>query len=470
MSLSARHYARLGAVQFLYSWNIQNSSIDQSDEQCLMDYRVLLHGDLDYFRTLVTSIPKVITKIDALLKTAVDRKIDLVDQVEMAILRLGVYELKYQTDVPFKVVVNECIELSREFGNLDSYRFINATLDKLSAAEISASEGETENSGSLVAESEYDIIKKHFINHHEASDESVVLGIGDDAAVVDVPADKQLVVSTDTSTQHVHFPENAAARQIGYRVLAVALSDIAAMGASPAYAMLNLSIPEYDSPWLEQFSLGFFDLANHYRMRLIGGDTVKGALSIGVTVFGLIDSDVMLTRSGAKAGDGIYVTGTLGDAGVGLQNEKQNSAKGSVADRHFKNRFYRPQPRIDVGIGLQNLATAAIDISDGLIADLSHVLKDSQAGAIVDVDSIPISAHYKDRLPKIGWDFALSHGDDYELCFTAALDRQKDIDELSKDTGVSIRRIGTVTEQSGLQLNGSDGKPFVLSRTGYSHF
>ncbi len=445
-------------------------SMDQPDEQCLIDYEVLTHGDLHYFRNLISSVPKEISRIDEMLKSAIDRDMDMIDPVEMAILRLGVYEMIFHTDIPFKVIANECIELSREFGNQDSYKFINATLDKLANAETAAPEQPLEQSKQSHPHSEFDIIKRYFANRQGGFDNGVVIGIGDDAAVLDVSSGKQLVVSTDTSVQRVHFPQRATASQIGYRALAVALSDLAAMGATPSHVMLNLSLPDDDLKWIEQFSDSFFELANYYRMKLIGGDMVKGPLSISVTVFGLVEPDALLTRSGAKAGDGVYVTGTLGDAGVGLQNEKNNVLYESHANRHFKNRFYRPQPRVDIALELKSLATSAIDISDGLIADLSHVLEASNVGSEIEVHTIPISAHYRGLLPKIGWDYALSHGDDYELCFTAALECQPQIDDLSKRSGVPIRRIGTITEQPKLRLIGDDGNPFSGARSGYSHF
>ena len=470
MTISARHYARLGAVQYLYSWNVQTTSLESfDDQQCLINSDVFLHGDLNYFKTLIHNIPAKTPEIDAAISGVVHRELSEIDPVELAILRLGVYEMLFQPQVPFRVIANECIELSREFGNPDSYRFINGMLDKLESNQKSSTESKHSELDAIFTGSESQIIDKHFAKPQINFSDTIITGIGDDGAVLNIPSGNKLVVSTDTSIEDIHFPAAASPEDVGYRALAIALSDLAAMGARPSHVMLNLSVPKYDSSWMEQFSSGFFQLVDQYHMALIGGDTVKGPLNIGVTVFGLVDQASCLTRSGAQVGDGIYVTGTLGDAALGLQKANLKLSKNSRY-LFFRNRYLRPTPRIETGHALLNHATSAIDISDGLITDLSHILRASSVGAQINLEFIPLSAPYKRQLSKIGWNFAISHGDDYELCFTLPPGNEEFLDALRKQTSVTIQRIGVVTEEAGLRIVGSDGESFTPKNIGYSHF
>ena len=469
MAVSARHYARLGAVQFLYYWGVQKASLSASDEQCLIDAEVLKHGDLAYFQKLLNSIPSKIPEIDSILSTVIHRKIDTVGPVELAILRLGVYEMLSEPDIPLKVVTNECIELSREFGNPDSYKFINGTLDKLAFGEQAPLKHRSDLPKDAPSIGEFNLIER-FFSRDLANSADIVAGVGDDCAVIEVPSGKQLLISTDTLLEDIHFPANTEPDNIGYKSLAVSLSDLAAMGARPAYATLNLSMPEYDEKWLEKFSSGFYELASKYRVALIGGDTVQGPLCISVTVYGLTDSGESLMRSGACVGDGIYVTGTLGDAALGLMNARVGLKVSSRDARYLQDKLERPQPRIDAGEALRKHATSAIDISDGLVADLSHILKASNVGATIDLESIPTSNVYRNLMPKIGWDHALAHGDDYELCFTLSQEVAMMHAELKFETGVPISRIGTVVKQPGLVIKNSSGEIYQSKTPGYSHF
>lgn len=465
MTVSARHYARLGAIQYLYSWDVQNQSVNQADDQILIDSNVLLKGDLVYFQKLLKSIPSKILQLDEIISKVVHWEIDTIDPVVRAILRLGVYEMTCEFDVPLKVITNECIELSREFGNPDSYKFINGTLDKLAFSEHVRLRKLIKR-GSQSSSREFELIQRYFADR-QSYDESVLMGIGDDCAIVDIPADQQLLVTTDTLNENVHFPASTKARQIGYKSLSVSLSDLASKGAKPKYAMLNLSLPGYDPDWLSEFSRGFFDLAAQFNIGLIGGDTVRGPLSIGTTAFGIATVGRCPLRSGARPGDAIHVTGTLGDAALGLIASRLGKSLNREDSEFLQRKLELPQPRVNAGQVIARYATSSIDLSDGLIADLSHILVASGVGASIDLEKIPLSAVYQDLLADVGWDYALAHGDDYELCFTTSQDLP---DSAIEEVAVPMSRIGTVVEGKGIEIRQPNGEIYQIQSSGYSHF
>ncbi len=233
------------------------------------------------------------------------------------------------------------------------------------------------------------------IRQRVKSRSDVVLGIGDDAALLSVPKDQLLVVSTDTLNSGVHFPEDTAPEDIGYKSLAVNLSDLAAMGATPAWVSLAISLPDNNIEWLEKFLDGFFELADEHSVQLIGGDTTQGPLSITVTAHGFVPKDQALRRDAAKAGDEIWVTGSIGDAAGGLA---QWRAQG-LQSAKLRHRLDRPTPQVNIGIALRGIANAAIDISDGLLADLSHILLASKLGAEIEVCCVPMSKPLVDHFP-----------------------------------------------------------------------
>ncbi len=469
MKISARHYARMGTIQYLYWWNFRDQRDKVADEQCLIDCEVLLHGDASYLQKLISSIPPRIPKINKLLNTVIHRNINSVDPVERAILQLGAYELMYQSDVPPKVITNECIELSREFGNPDSYKFINGTLDKIAFGEKSVRKFGSLKKKRSSRNREIDLVDKYF-KRLEEQPEDVVTGIGDDCAVVKIPEGEQLVVSTDSLLKDVHFPGETAAEDVGYKSLAVSLSDLASMGAKPAFATLNLTVPKIDNSWLESFSSGFFELAEKFNVSLIGGDTVRGPLNIGVTVYGFAKSSECVYRSNAKVGDGIFVTGNLGDAALGLLYTQQGLGLTALEFEYLKSRINRPSPRVEAGLALRSRASSAIDVSDGLISDLSRILEASGVGAEIQLEQIPISATYWKVLKTVGWDYALAYGDDYELCFTLPVNEQEKVRNLMLDIGVSIHQIGKIKNQTGLSILDMEGKKYQPNLAGYSHF
>ena len=310
---------------------------------------------------------------------------------------------------------------------------------------------------------EFDIIERFFASHASRSD--VRLGIGDDSAVLDVPAHHKLVLAMDTVVEGVHFLPNSDAFDIGYRALAVNLSDIAAMGAVPSWMSLSLALPDANADWLQQFAAGLFALADEHDVQLIGGDTVRGPLVITVQVGGWIEPDRWLTRSGAKPGDVLFVSGSLGDAAAGLELIRTEHPR-NPATNYLRERFERPQPRVALGRKLRSFASAAMDVSDGLIADVGKLCKSSACGVTIDADSVPLSQALRDSFPiERALHYALTGGDDYELVFTVP---EHLVAQLST-VEVAITRIGVVDERPGVRCNGSSG-PITFAAGGYDHF
>jgi thiamine-monophosphate kinase len=316
---------------------------------------------------------------------------------------------------------------------------------------------------------EFDIIREFFARQRVNTD-LIPVGVGDDAAVINTRPDEQLLISIDTLNLGVHFPQQTSAYDIGYKALAVNLSDIAAMGGEPKWFTLALSLPQVDQDWLSEFTRGLASLANQYQLSLVGGDTTKGPLSITIQIAGTVPQGKSLTRSGAQVGDDIYVTGTLGDAAGALRLYDTLPALQKTG-QHLLLRLNQPVPRIEIGMGLRELATACIDVSDGLAADLGHILEASGTGADLDFKQLPVS----EALAHAGLsdeqlhDCVLYGGDDYELCFTAAPQQRAVIAALSQRTACPITRIGKIIAESGLFLQDDAGHtPAVMK--GYDHF
>ncbi len=313
---------------------------------------------------------------------------------------------------------------------------------------------------------EFDLID--LIRRRVKTRSDVTLGIGDDAALLTVPNDQYLVVSTDTLNNGVHFPEDTAPEDIGYKSLAVNLSDLAAMGATPAWASLAISLPDTNIEWLEKFLDGFFGLADEQGVQLIGGDTTQGPLSITVTAQGFVPKDQALRRDAARQGDEIWVTGSIGDAAGGLA---QWRAQG-LQSAKLRHRLDRPTPRVNVGIALRGIANAAIDISDGLLADLSHILLASKVGAEIEVCRVPMSKPLLDHFPddRERYRLQLSGGDDYELCFTAPAHQSLAIEQALADCDVVGTVIGHIVSGSELKCFDENGEIFSLEKKGFEHF
>jgi thiamine-monophosphate kinase len=316
-----------------------------------------------------------------------------------------------------------------------------------------------------MAISEFDIIER-FFRRPGPSRDGVVLGIGDDAALLRVPADRELAVAVDTLVAGRHFPPATAPFDIGYKALAVNLSDLAAMGAEPAWATLSLTVPEADPSWLRSFADGFFSLADRYAVQLVGGDTTRGPLSVTVQVHGLVQCGGALRRDGARAGHRLYVTGTLGDAACALKQLQG----GGAADPLLLQRLNRPEPRVAFGAALKGIASAAIDVSDGLLADLEHILMASDCGAMLWVDRLPrsrqLDAYPADELLVS----QLTGGDDYELCFCVEPAKIAALQAVARVCRLAVSEVGIIEREPGVRCRHDDGSGYEPHQRGFDHF
>lgn len=303
---------------------------------------------------------------------------------------------------------------------------------------------------------EFELIARHFSAFGRGP--GVSLGVGDDAAILSIPGDCEMVTSVDTLVEGVHFPSDAFPEDIGYRCMAVAASDLAAMGARPLASTLALTLPEADDFWLHAFSEGIGQACSALSLPLVGGDTTRGPRVISVQVFGVIERGRAVLRSGATAGDVVFVSGTLGDAAAGLAVLQSRWQPKPDDGEFLLGRYYRPTPRLLLGMQLPGIASAAIDVSDGLLQDLGHIAAASGCGITIDADQLPLSAALKshvDHRQQLAW--ALSGGDDYELCITVP-------DGLQPPPGFT--RIGTVRDGKEVDCKGAEG----LEKAGYTHF
>jgi len=321
--------------------------------------------------------------------------------------------------------------------------------------------------------SEFDLINQYFKNTKVKRDD-VLLGIGDDCAMLSPPPGKTLAVSTDTLISGVHFPETTSPDDVAYKSLAVNLSDLAAMGAEPAWVSLAITLPDSNTDWLDAFMQGFNELAERFNVALIGGDTTQGSLSITVNITGFIDAQSALKRASAKVGDAIFVTGNIGDASIGLDIILNKVDTHKQFTEHYKkhciDRLNRPQPQVLAGQLLTAFSVAAIDISDGLKADLNHICKASKVGAILNIESLPISeallAFYNN---KPDWQTILTAGDDYELCFTCSSEQVSEMQSLMKSNNIKITCVGEIISGTDVECI-LDNENLNFEQTGYNHF
>lgn len=316
----------------------------------------------------------------------------------------------------------------------------------------------------VAALSEFEIIRRFFRDRALGGDD-VIAGIGDDGAILRPPEHADLVVSVDMLVVEVHFGREAAAEDIGHKALAVNLSDLAAMGAEPAWTTLALAIPAADEVWLNGFSRGFLDLARRHGVKLVGGDLTRGPLTITVGVYGFVPRGAGLRRMGARPGDLVYVTGTLGDAALGLLVSQGRAQAEEIFRDYLNARLHRPTPRLAEGMALRARASSAIDLSDGLVSDLGHLLAASGVGATIELDRLPLSpAVQAFGDARTRFELALAGGDDYELCFTLVPGSHVTLGS------TPAHCIGRIEEQAGLRFVCADGTRFVPRSTGYRHF
>jgi len=302
------------------------------------------------------------------------------------------------------------------------------------------------------------------VSYPPGFEHGVRLGIGDDAAVLEVPAGQHLVAATDTLNAGTHFPIDTSPFDIAYKCLAVNLSDLAAMGATPRWALLSLSLPQADPAWVRSFSEGFISLAQPHNVTLVGGDTTSGAMSISLTALGFIAPGKQLTRSGAKPGDLVVVSGTIGGAAYALE---MLQAGKPVPDRKLLD---RPEPRVALGQLLSGYASACIDVSDGVLADLGHVLKASACGARLDIEKLPRTAVMAGLDDKLRWRYQLSGGDDYELLFTLPSRHTSLLAAWSQQLDIKLSVIGEIERDEGIRCLDGDGSSYLPESAGFEHF
>ncbi|GAB4288030.1 MAG: thiamine-phosphate kinase [Thiohalomonadaceae bacterium] len=319
--------------------------------------------------------------------------------------------------------------------------------------------------------SEFNLIERYFTARGVRRDD-VVLGVGDDCALLRVPSGMELAVSIDALVEGRHYPLGTEPAAVGHKALAVGLSDLAAMGAEPAWATLALSLPEADEAWLEGFAEGLFVLARRFHVQLVGGDTVRGPRVISLQLHGFVPQGQALRRDGARAGDLIYVTGTPGDAGLGLELALGQRRTAAAHADYLRARLDRPEPRVAAGLQLREIASAAIDISDGLVADLGHILERSGVGARLELAHLPCSSAMQHVLPEAAerWRYALASGDDYELCFTVPPARREAAEQVCATLDCSCHCIGRIEAEAGLRLMQADGTLLHGVPRGFDHF
>jgi thiamine-monophosphate kinase len=315
---------------------------------------------------------------------------------------------------------------------------------------------------------EFSIIERYFksISNLSQHENTVIIGPGDDCAVLRVPDDMELCVSTDTLLEGVHFLPNSRAKVVASRTMAANLSDLAAMGATPYAFLLAMTFPEAREDWLEDFSTTLAEIIEQYQVPLVGGNLSKGPLSLTVTIMGTVPAGSAIKRSGASVGDDIYVTGTLGDAAQGLALSRKGEADGYLVSR-----YQFPVARIAAGRQLRGLANSLIDISDGLVAEIGHLAETDSLGAEIAAWELPLS---KELVKSAGEDIAISmalfSGDDYELCFTADPADSGEIKAVSDSIDVPMTRIGVVTDGGEIVIRDSKGEPMDFGNAGYEHF
>jgi thiamine-monophosphate kinase len=317
--------------------------------------------------------------------------------------------------------------------------------------------------------SEFDLIKQYFTTP-PSQDPRIALGIGDDCALLNPNPGKQLAISSDMLVSGRHFFPDADAFGLGHKCLAVNLSDLAAMGAKPLAFTLALSLSEANRDWLHGFSKGLLSLAAEHNCTLIGGDTTKGPLNICITIFGEVTPGHALRRDAAQVGDDIWISGDIGDARLALAGYWKELELDPEQHQQAAVRMHKPTPRIALGMALCGIAHAALDISDGLIGDLGHILERSQVGASLEVDKLPAGSMLQLQTQELRRRFTLAGGDDYELCFTAPVHQREQVIAASLQTGTAVTRVGSIERELGLRLLDQDGQPLTLELKSFDHF
>lgn len=317
--------------------------------------------------------------------------------------------------------------------------------------------------------SEFDVIRQYFTRAPQHSE----LGVGDDAALIRVSPNMELAISADMLVSGTHFFAEADPYQLGWKALAVNLSDMAAMGAQPKWATLAIALPNIDHAWLAEFSRGLFACADTFGVDLIGGDTTRGPLTISVQIMGEVPNGLAIKRSGAQLGDQIWLSGPLGHAALALAHLQARIKLDADTFAQCASALHTPQPRVALGLALRGIATSAIDISDGLAADLGHVLNASNLGAKLHLTQLPQASHWpmaSQLEPAEQLKLLLAGGDDYELCFSASAADHERISQLGLSLGLPLLCVGEMVAERGLVVHGLAGEPLDIQEAGFDHF
>ncbi|CAN1494657.1 ThiL Thiamine monophosphate kinase [Methylophilaceae bacterium] len=317
--------------------------------------------------------------------------------------------------------------------------------------------------------SEFDVIRQYFTRAPQHSE----LGVGDDAALIRVGTNMELAISADMLVAGTHFFDYADPYQLGWKALAVNLSDMAAMGAQPKWATLAIALPNIDHPWLAEFSRGLFACADTFAVDLIGGDTTRGPLTISVQIMGEVPNGLAIKRSGAQLGDQIWLSGPLGHAALALAHLQARIKLDADTFAQCASALHAPQPRVALGLALRGIATSAIDISDGLAADLGHVLNASNLGAKLHLSQLPQASHWpmaSQLAPADQLKLLLAGGDDYELCFSASAADHERISQLGLSLGLPLLCVGEMVAERGLMVHGLAGEALDIKEAGFDHF
>lgn len=445
----ARSRARRLAMQALYQWQVTEDDMAEVTRQfaATKDYTRV---DREHFHALLEAAVKRL--FDERIEACMEMPLSQVDPIECAIIRNAAYEIARCDDIDNAVAITEAVRLAKKFANENSYRFINSVLDCF--AERCKGRGEAY------------LIEKYFKRPHGGG---VALGIGDDAAVLDA-VEERLVVAADTVVEGSHFQPGDDVADIGYKALAAALSDLAAMGATPRWALLALTVPQSDEEWMAQFAGGFFSLADEYKVDLIGGDMTRGPLAATVQVIGLAGPDYM-TRSGALPGQGIYVTGNVGSTALAVLHPQALSRCDMRSLNQCTTRRVRPWPRIEHGQVAARYARTAIDISDGVLLDCSRILTASGVGATIELRDLPTVDAFDECCPTLDDVLAaLLYGEDYELLFVMDDAHYPDVKEALAAGYAAVTRIGAIEEKPGLRCTFDGADVELPASLGHDHF
>ncbi len=408
---AARNGARRLALQALFQRHFNDDfDVEQLAAQFLEGEKAA-DADASYLRALLHGVIGDLEQIDRQLRPLLDRQPESLGAVELALLRIGAWELREQSDVSARVIIAQAVRLAGIFGATDSHKYVNAVLDRLADAL-------RKDERPPAPLSEFEIIRRYFAPLQPATD-WLAAGIGEDCAVLEPPPGEQLAISTDALLEGVHFPPGASAEDVAQRALRVALSDLAACGARGLGFSLALSLPAVDEQWLEQFAAGLGAAAQEFQVVLLGGNLVQGPLSLNLHVLGATPAGTALRRNGARVGDQLYVSGQLGAAALALAVlQKRIPAPAGETGEDCLQRYWRPSPRLALGRALQGVASAAIDISDGLLADAGHLAAASGVRILIDAGRLPLHPALEPLESDQALRWALGGGDDYELCFS----------------------------------------------------